>query len=134
MKPQKTCVCCHDLLLPCAFHSRRQRACSKPECQKQRRRDYNQMYYRKNKSDWDYRWDERKEWQKKKMRLFMRQYRKDHPDYVRKNRRQQFRRNRRKRRLIVNSVVQMPIYPWKLMRIHLLESDCKFRRIRLLPE
>jgi hypothetical protein len=28
----------------------------------------------------------------------------------------------------------MPIHPWKLMRIHLLESDCKFRRIRLLPE
>jgi hypothetical protein len=36
--------------------------------------------------------------------------------------------------LIVNSVVQEPLCIGKLIRIHLLESDCKFRRIRLLTD
>lgn len=133
MKPQKTCVYCQQPFLPYAFHIRRQRACSKPECQKQRRRETNRKNYRANKSDWDYRWEKREAWRRQHMKLFMREYRKDHPDYVKANRRQQQRRDRKKGNL-VNSDVQDPVRVGKLIRIHVLESACKFRRIRLLSD
>ena len=133
MKPRKTCIYCREAIVSYSFHVRRQRACAKPECQKQRRRDYNQKYYRDNKSDWDYRWEKRKAWRQKKMRLYMRQYRKENPDYVKSNRGQQQKRDRKKMNL-VNSVVQIPIHAEKLMRSHVLESSCKFKLIRILSE
>jgi len=130
---EKKCVYCRRTFTPHAFHIRRQRACPQPECQKQRRRDYNRAYYRDNRADWDYRWEQRKAWRQKCLRDYMRRYRKDHADYVKQNRRQQRRRDRKKANL-VNSVVRGSIHAWKLMRIHVLESSCKFRRIRLLPD
>ncbi len=134
MKPSKICAYCHEPFVPYAFHYRRQRACSKPECQKQRRRDTNRTYYWAHRYDRDYGWEKNKIWRQEKGRDFMRQYRIDHPDYVKRNRRLQRGRNRRNRGMIVKSDVEMLLYAGKLMRIHLLESDCKVRRIRLLPE
>ncbi len=104
MKPIKICVYCHESFVSTAFHHRRQQACPKPECQWQRRRDTNRTYSQTHRSDRDYQGDKNKTWRKKHGRAFMRQYRKDHPAYVKKNRQQQHRRDRKKTNLVKSDV------------------------------
>lgn len=133
MKPQKTCIYCRRLFDPYPALYRRQRACREPTCQRQRRRDTNRANYQSHRYDSDYRWEKKKAWRRTQGRAYMRRYRQAHPAYVKKNRQQQYRRNRRKRNL-VKSDVWKSLYSGKLMRIHILESDCKVRLIRLLPE
>ena len=133
MKPQKTCPYCHEKFDPYPARYRRQKACQKTKCQRQRRRDSNARHYRKNRYDLDFRWDQRKEWREKHGRAYMRQYRKEHSTYVKRNRRRQQIRDRKKRHL-VKSDVWKQLYSGKLMRIHVLEKSCKVRLMRLLPE
>jgi hypothetical protein len=133
MKPRKTCVYCRKLFDPYPALYRRQRACREPTCQRQRRRDTNRTNYRSHRYDSDYRWEKKKDWRQRHGRNYMRHYRKEHLEYVKANRRQQKRRNQRNRQMIVKSDVWKSLCIGKLMRINILESDCKFRRIRLLP-
>lgn len=133
MKPQKTCPYCHKEFNPCPARYRRQKACPNKRCQRHRRRETNRRYYRANRYDRDYGWEKRKAWRQKHGRAYMRAYRKKHMFYVKRNRHQQHRRNRKSRR-IVKSDVWKSLQCGKLMRIHILESDCKVRLMRLLPE
>ena len=133
MKPQKTCPYCHAKFTPYPARYRRQKACSKKSCQRQRRRKTDRTYYQANRYDQDYRWDQRKAWRQKYGKAYMRKYRKEDEFYVKRNRKKQRQRNRKNRR-IVKYDVWTSLRCGKLMRIHILESDCKVRLIRLLPE
>lgn len=132
MNPQKRCKYCHEQFSPYPGRYRRQRACSKAECQRQRRRDTNRTYRLKNPYDADYRREVKKRWRQRHGRDYMRAYRKSRSDYVQANRRQQHRRNR-KRRNLVKKDVWTSLCSGKIMRIRILESDCKERLMRLLP-
>ncbi len=133
MKPRKTCVYCRKLFDPYPALYRRQRACREPTCQRQRRRDTNRTYRLKNPYDADYRREVKKRWQQKNGRAYMREYRKKHEEYAKSNRRQQHRRNRCRSQMIVKKDVWKTLWSGKLMRIRVLESDCKERLMRLLP-
>jgi hypothetical protein len=133
MKPRKTCVYCHEPFVPYALHYRRQRACAKPECQRQRRRDTNRSYRLKNPYDADYRREVKKKWRQKHGRDYMRRYRANHLSYVTTNRRQQQRRDQRRGNLVKKDVWES-LYSGKLVRIRILEESCKERLMRLLPE
>lgn len=132
MRPQKICPYCHELFDPYPALYRRQRVCGRPECQKQRRRDTNRRYRLKNPYDADYRREVKKKWREKYGRDYMRRYRKKHPDYVKVNRRQQQRRDRKKSNLVKKDLWES-LYSGKLVRIRILEESCKERLMRLLP-
>ena len=134
MRPRKKCPYCHRLFDPYPGQYHIQKACLKPECQKQRRRQTNRDYREKNRYDADYRRPLKKAWRQAHGRLYMRRYRKKHVDYVKRNRRLQLKRNERRRRKIVKKDVWNTLWCGKLMRIRILESDCKERLMRLLPE
>lgn len=134
MKPRKKCAYCQELFDPYPSQSHRQKACSKPECQKQRRRQTNRDYRGKTRYDADYRREVKKAWRQENGRAYMRQYRKRRTGYVKRNRRQQLRRNERKRRKIVKKDVWKALWCGKLVRIRILESDCKERLMRLLSD
>jgi hypothetical protein len=131
MIPQRNCAYCHELFNP---YSGRQNACPKQTCQKQRRQETNRRYYQANRYERDHRWKEKKAWSEAHGQRYMRTYRKKNLDYVKRNRAQQRERNRRRRKKIVKSDVWKRLYSGKLMRISVLEQDCKVRLIRLLPE
>ncbi len=140
MKPQrssparrKTCVYCRKLFDPYPALYRRQRSCCAAMCRKQSRRASNRAYRLKNPYDADYRREVKKRWRQTHGRDYMRRYRKQRPDYVKINRRQQERRNRRRGRMIVKKDVWTSLRSGKLVRIRILESDCKERLMRLLP-
>ena len=133
MKPRKTCHYCQELFDPYPALYRRQKACSKPPCQKQRRRVTNQAYRKKNPYDADYRREVKKRWRQAQGRDYMREYRKKNVAYVKTNRRQQSKRNQRRGQKIVKKDVWKSLWSGKTVRIRILESDCKERLMRLLP-
>ena len=100
MNPRKTCVYCHQLFTPYPPRYRRQKACLKPACQRQRRRRTNHANYASHRYDSDYRWEKKKVWRQKYGRIYMRRYRQVHPAYIKKNRQQQHRRDRKKQLLV----------------------------------
>ena len=131
MKPQKRCEYCRRMFDPYPARYDTQDACSRSMCQKQRRRATNKACYRANGYDNDNRWEKNKDWREKYGREYQRGYRKEHPAYVQENRRKQRFRNR-ERGKIVKQDVWKSLHTGKLLRIHVLERDCKVRRIRLL--
>ena len=133
MKLRKTCVYCHCLFEPYPARYQRQKACSKPSCQRQRRRDTNRRNHAAHRYDSDYRWGKKKAWRQRYGRDYMRHYRQTHFSYLKRNRCQQRKRNHRKRRMIVKSDLWTSLHSGKLVRIRILESDCKERLMRLLP-
>ena len=133
MKPRKICEQCHEAFDPYPSQYHRQKTCSKPHCQSQRRRQTNRKYRAKNRYDADYRREVKKAWHREYGRAYMRQYRRNHADYVKRNRRQQHRRDREKPNLVKKDVWKA-LYSGKLMRIRILETSCKERLMRLLPD
>jgi hypothetical protein len=91
---RRRCLACGELFRPCP-QVKEQRYCSKPECQKDRKRKWHKRKmaedpdYRQNRRDSQGRWSDAHPgyWQR---------YRKTHPAYVEKNRELQRERNRRR--------------------------------------
>ena len=95
---KRDCVCCRKKFRPDP-RVKGQTYCSRPECQKARRRDWQKKklledkHYRENQQDAQKRWRE-------KNRHYWRKYREEHSDYTRRNRELQRERNRRRRELV----------------------------------
>ncbi len=132
MRPRKICRYCQKLFDPYPSLYRRQRACRKAECRRQRRRESNRRYREKNPYDADYRREVKRHWRQAHGRDYMRQYRKRRTEYVKRNRRQQYGRDRKKRNLVKKDVWRS-VHIGKIVRIRILEESCKERRMRLLP-
>jgi len=93
---QKQCAACDDLFTP-RPNVPDQSFCSKPECQRERRRSWQK---KKLKEDADYRTNQRvaqKRWRKRNPD-YWRRYRQSHPEYTARNREQQRQRNRKRHR------------------------------------
>ena len=93
---ERSCEGC-GRLFPTNPRVKRQRYCSSPACQQARRRQWQKEKlesdeeYRCNKADAQRRWCEDNPG-------YWRSYRKNHPEYVRRNRELQWKRNRRNRK------------------------------------
>ncbi len=86
---------CGALFVPCP-QVPRQEYCSKKECQRARKREWNR---KKLSSDSDYkkaRQEAQQRWTEKNPQ-YWKEYRAGHPEYTRKNRKQQTIRNRKRR-------------------------------------
>ncbi len=91
---RKRCAACGERFTPCR-HISNQQYCSRPECQRQRRRRWQRE---KLKRDADYRANQaaaQRRWCKHHPE-YWRQYRENHPEYVERNRAQQRQRNHRR--------------------------------------
>ena len=92
----KRCACCHDKL-PSILAVRNHRYCSKPECQKERKRLWHRQKlttdsaYRESKADAQRKWSSAKSG-------YWKEYRANHPDYVKRNREKQRERTRKRPR------------------------------------
>jgi hypothetical protein len=88
------CAACDDLFTPrCNVPD--QKYCSKPECQRERRRRWQRQ---KLREDPDYRANQaaaRRRW-RERHRDYWRRYRRSHPAYTERNREQQRKRNRKR--------------------------------------
>jgi hypothetical protein len=102
----KRCVCCHDQL-PSVPAARNHRYCSKPACQRERKRLWHRQKlatdeaYRQSKADAQRKWTSANSG-------YWKQYRAKHPDYVKRNREKQRERNRkrpRKREIAASGVI-----------------------------
>ncbi len=90
----RRCTACNDLFTP-RHNVPDQKYCSKPECQRERRRCWQQ---RKLREDPDYRANQaaaQRRWRERN-RDYWRRYRRDHPAYTERNRQQQRQRNRKR--------------------------------------
>ena len=88
------CAACDDLLTP-RRNVPNQKYCSKPECQRERRRRWQRQ---KLKEDPDYRANQaaaQRRWRERHPK-YWRRYRQSHPAYTERNRKQQFQRNRKR--------------------------------------
>lgn len=93
---RKHCAACDDLFTP-RRNVLNQRFCSKPECQRERRRRWQR---KKLREDADYRANQaaaQQRWQKHHAN-YWRHYRQTHPQYTARNREQQRQRNRKRGR------------------------------------
>ncbi|MES9904196.1 MAG: hypothetical protein ABW168_16175 [Sedimenticola sp.] len=93
---QKHCVACNDLFISRA-NVPNQSFCSKPHCQRERRRRWQR---KKLKEDADYRANQaaaQKRWRERNPDYWCR-YRQSHPEYTARNREQQRQRNRNRDR------------------------------------
>jgi len=92
----KRCAACDERFTPCR-HVPDQQYCSKPECQRERRRRWQREKlsrdsdYRANQAAAQRRWRERNQ-------DYWRKYRQSHPEYSARNRAQQRKRNRHRGR------------------------------------
>lgn len=93
---KKRCACCHDEL-PFFPAVRNHRYCSKPECQKERKSVWHRRKlatdsaYREGKADAQRKWSSAKSG-------YWKEYRANHPAYVKRNREKQRERNRKRPR------------------------------------
>lgn len=97
---KKQCAACNDLFTP-RRNVPNQCFCSKPECQRERRRRWQK---RKLKEDSDYRVNQaaaQKRWMDRHPDYWY-QYRQAHPEYTARNREQQHHRNRRRGRAVTS--------------------------------
>ncbi len=88
------CAACDDLFTP-RCNVPNQTYCSKPECQRERRRRWQRQ---KLKADADYRANQaaaQRRWRERN-RDYWRRYRQSHPTYTERNRRAQRKRNRKR--------------------------------------
>ena len=89
---RRRCLACGRLFVPCP-QVKEQAYCSKPECQRERKRRWHKKKmaddpdYRQNRRDTQWRW-------RQAHRDYWQRYRKSHPAYVEKNRERQRERNR----------------------------------------
>jgi hypothetical protein len=89
---RRRCLACGRLFVPCP-QVKEQAYCSKPECQRERKRRWHKKKmaddpdYRQNRRDTQWRW-------RQAHRDYWQRYRKGHPAYVEKNRERQRERNR----------------------------------------
>lgn len=91
------CTACDDLFTP-RRNIPDQRFCSKPECQRERRRRWQRQ---KLKADPDYRANQaaaQRRWRERNPD-YWRRYRQSHPAYTERNREQQHQRNRKRGRI-----------------------------------
>ena len=91
---QRRCTACDDLFIP-RKNVPNQSFCSKPQCQRERRRRWQKQ---KLKADADYRANQaaaQKRWRENNPDYWCR-YRRTHPEYTAGNREQQRQRNRRR--------------------------------------
>jgi hypothetical protein len=114
MRPIR-CAACHDLFTP-KKHVPHQCFCSKPACQRERRRRWQRQ---KLQDDADYRANQaaaQKRWRENNPD-YWRRYRQTHPDYTARNREQQRQRNRRRDRSATGpsppAIAKMDAYPCK---------------------
>lgn len=112
---QIRCAACDDPLTA-KKHVPHQRFCSKPACQRERRRRWQRQ---KLKDDADYRANQaaaQKRWRANNAD-YWRRYRQTHPDYTARNREQQQQRNRRRARAATGpsppAIAKMNAYPCK---------------------
>lgn len=112
MRGQKKCRYCGQWYAPHPQTYRRQKACSKPECQTQRAREAVRGWHVKNPA-----YDDERE-------VYYRQWQKEHPGYWRKRTATQVKRNRdqqrardRKKRNLVKRNDWNGVHAEKLMRI-----------------
>lgn len=134
MKRQKKCRYCGEWYTPHPQTYRRQKACSRSECQVQRGREAVRGWHVKNPT-----YDDGRE-------AYYRQWQKDHPGYwrrrsvaqVKRNREQQRHRDRKKRNLVKRNDSD-GVHVEKLMRIrhlgHLVKrNDCQVPIMRQTEE
>jgi hypothetical protein len=95
---RKRCVACGELFNPCR-NVPSQTFCSKPECQRERRRRWQRD---KLKQDTDYQANQaaaQKHWRERHPE-YWRNYRLTHPEYTSLNRKKQHKRNQRRQRAV----------------------------------
>lgn len=110
---RKRCKHCRTLFCP-SPRNPNQKYCSDPECQRARKRDWQRRKmqedkaYRLNQKDAQERWAAKRP-------DYWRNYRKQHPEYVKRNREKQQRRNRVNRGLniIAEQIAKMDALPGK---------------------
>jgi hypothetical protein len=107
------CAACDDLFTP-RHNVPNQTYCSKPECQRERRRRWQRQ---KLKSDPDYRSNQaaaQRRWRERN-RDYWRGYRRSHPTYTERNRRAQRQRNRKRIQAVAGPspplIAKMDAYP-----------------------
>jgi hypothetical protein len=125
---RKRCTACEERFTPCR-HVPDQQYCSKPECQRERRRRWQRDRlkqdpdYRANQASAQRRWRERHP-------DYWRDYRRTHPEYTVRNREQQRKRNRFRGRggtsPLTEPIAKMDVYE----EINLLASGT----YRMVPE
>ena len=110
---RKRCTACNDLFTP-RRNVPDQTYCSKPECQRERRRRWQR---RKLKDDPDYRANQvaaQRRWRERHPD-YWRRYRRDHPAYTERNRQRQRQRNRKRDPPVTGpsapAVAKMDAYP-----------------------
>lgn len=126
MNFKKKCPYCHHWFCPKPWNYRRQKACSRKECQRMRHRRADRLWHLKNPTYDDGREKEHQGWREKNHDYWKR-YRKTHPIYVKRNRRLQKKRDARKRGILANQDGWDALHRRKLSRIrclgHLAKQD-----------
>ena len=113
---RKRCRCCQQLYLPCPQTYRQQKTCKKPGCRAVRKRRAQKAWSRKNPYYWESCRSKQKLWREKN-KGYWGQWRKEHPGYVKGNRRMQKRRDARKRGFLAKQDTWNAICIDKLGRI-----------------
>ena len=121
MARRRRCLACGGLFVPCP-QVKKQAYCSKPECQRERKRRWHRKKlvddpeYVRNRHDAQKRWRDRH-------RDYWRDYRKSHPQYVEANRERQRERNARRKkesRPIAKTDASGPITPFMTGIYHII--------------
>ena len=125
---KRRCEACGERFTPCR-HVPNQQYCSKPACQRERRRRWQRKKlqrdpdYRANQSAAQRRWRERH-------RDYWRNYRRTHPDYTARNREQQRQRNRNRERRVASPTAP----PIANMDVYQEKTSIPSGTYRLIPE
>ena len=123
----KRCACCHDEL-PSIHAVRNHRYCSKPDCQKERKKLWHRQKLLVDKAYQESKADAQRKWSSANSG-YWKEYRANHPDYVERNREKQRERNRkrpRKRELPASPVIAKMDAPTP-------QKVIPFGRYRLVP-
>ena len=134
---KKRCRYCREWYQPHRQTHRREKACKKPSCRRQRRCQALRAWRSKNPNYDDNRGADHREW-RKKHRGYWRAYRAAHPVYEKRNRVLQRQRDG-KRRNLANRNDWNSLHREKLTRIRVLDmlanrNDCRMERKRVTEE
>lgn len=122
MRRQKKCRYCRRWYQPSAQNYRRERSCARAPCRRERRCEALCRWRRKNPLYEESGGVKRRRWMREKGAGYMRAYREKHEAYVRRNRRQQRRRDEKRRFLVKRN-------DWNSVR---REKLTRIRSLRLL--
>jgi hypothetical protein len=116
MRVKKKCRYCPDLFTPDPRSYRSnpdgkgrrssQKACPKPQCQRQRHREACENWHAHNPAYDDDR-DQERQRRRQKHRAYMRNYRAAYPDYVQDNREKQRERDAKRRNLVNRDAIEL---------------------------